>query len=319
MATNSFLPFASGADANVLTDAQYQSDLASGGTYADGVVSGQASSAQANKVWRQSTAMSSALGQVIVDILSEDANDSLTTAELAQLLIEAFSGGTLLATTVFPAGSSTWTPNPLTTKARYRLCAPGGSGGGAPALASSATTACASTGGGGGSYEEGIMTFSRGALSAGIAIYVGTGGASPTAGQNDGNPGIHSYIGGRVAPGGPGGLAGQPYTPPFAVSLGTVAGLPSGAIASGVTLQTLIADPGGAAGSGFAMNTGNILPGPGGSSLIGHGGVFGGSGGVSAGAQAYGGGGSGTATEPGGAATSGGAGAVGYIQIDEYL
>jgi len=95
MATNSFLPFASGSNANVLTDAQYQSDLASGGTYTDGVVSGQAASAQANKVWRQSTAMSSALGQLIVTQINADASDSQATATLAQNLgyaIQTFGG-----------------------------------------------------------------------------------------------------------------------------------------------------------------------------------------------------------------------------------
>jgi len=376
MATNYFLPFASSTDANVLTDAQYRTALASGGTYAAGVVSGQASSQQANKTWRQSTALSAALGQLIVTQINADASDSQATATLAQNLgyaIQTFGGvlpfnadfanavngypknaivadaslaglfwastadsntttpgasgaswmpltsGMLLKTTVFQPGPSTWTPNPLTSTARYRMAGAGASGGGCPALDADATTGCVSTGGGAGAYEEGIMAFARGALSAGIAVVVGTGGAAPTAGQNNGNPGIASSIGGRTCAGGPAGLAGGAYTPPFFVALGSIAGVPSGSIASGVSLQTLVSDPGGQAGTGIALRTDYLLSGNGGNSLIGHGGIYGQNGGASSGAQGYGGGGSGTATQPGNPATSGGGGGPGYIQIDEYL
>lgn len=53
--TNGFVPFAYGSGANVLSDSAYQSAIATGGTFVNGVVQGQASSQQANKSWRQGT------------------------------------------------------------------------------------------------------------------------------------------------------------------------------------------------------------------------------------------------------------------------
>ncbi len=76
MATNNILPWASGTDANVLTDADYASALAENGTYQNGVQTGQASSKQANKTWRQAVAPASGVAQFIVDNLGVDVSDS---------------------------------------------------------------------------------------------------------------------------------------------------------------------------------------------------------------------------------------------------
>lgn len=55
MAQNKILPWAQTPDANALSDADYSSAMATNGAYANGVKSGQASSHQANKTWRQAT------------------------------------------------------------------------------------------------------------------------------------------------------------------------------------------------------------------------------------------------------------------------
>ena len=78
MAENKILPWAQTATANTLSDADYASDVAIGGSYADGVKTGQASSQQANKTWRQATAPGSGLSQFLVDNLSVDVTDSDT-------------------------------------------------------------------------------------------------------------------------------------------------------------------------------------------------------------------------------------------------
>lgn len=85
MATNKFLPFAAGDDANVMSDDDYANALATNGAYQKGVTTGQASSKQANKTWRQSSLMAAAIAQVIVDF-GQDAHDALTPEQLAALI-----------------------------------------------------------------------------------------------------------------------------------------------------------------------------------------------------------------------------------------
>lgn len=88
MATNKFLPFAAGDDANVMSDDDYANALATNGTFQKGVTTGQASSKQANKAWRQATLMAAAIAQVIVDF-GEDANDGMSPEDLASLIRKA--------------------------------------------------------------------------------------------------------------------------------------------------------------------------------------------------------------------------------------
>ncbi|MFT9025904.1 hypothetical protein [Acetobacter indonesiensis] len=85
MATNKFLPFAAGDDANVMSDDDYANALATNGAFQKGVTTGQASSKQANKTWRQATLMAAAIAQIIADAGS-DINDSLTQEAIASLL-----------------------------------------------------------------------------------------------------------------------------------------------------------------------------------------------------------------------------------------
>ncbi|MFS8371205.1 hypothetical protein, partial [Acetobacter indonesiensis] len=88
MATNKFLPFAAGDDANVMSDDDYANALATNGAFQKGVTTGQASSKQANKTWRQSSLMAAAIAQVIVDF-GQDAHDALTPEQLAALIRSA--------------------------------------------------------------------------------------------------------------------------------------------------------------------------------------------------------------------------------------
>lgn len=83
--TNDFLPFAVGANANVLS----QSDYAALNALAGGFQAGTAVSAQLNKVWRQSSIMSAVLAQFIVNNSGQSALDDGTTTSLLDNLTGA--------------------------------------------------------------------------------------------------------------------------------------------------------------------------------------------------------------------------------------
>ena len=63
--TNDFLPFASNVAANVMSQAEYLAAFSGGGIGQVGFSAGTAISSQLNKVWRQSAAMSAAIGGMI--------------------------------------------------------------------------------------------------------------------------------------------------------------------------------------------------------------------------------------------------------------
>lgn len=85
MATSDFLPFATGAGANVLSQADYAALPA----VSTGYQSGIAKSQQLNKTWRQSSIMASVLGQMIASQSGQNAVDDGTTATLLANLIAA--------------------------------------------------------------------------------------------------------------------------------------------------------------------------------------------------------------------------------------
>jgi len=92
MADNEFLPFGTTAGANVLAQALY-SGLSARST---GFMSGVASSAQLNKVWRQSSSMAAMIGQFIADNSGNDADDDGDIATLLsnfELAATSFVGG----------------------------------------------------------------------------------------------------------------------------------------------------------------------------------------------------------------------------------
>lgn len=85
MATNDFLPFATGGSANVLTQAQWAALSA----LLNGFQSGVADSKSINKAFRQSSIMSSVLAQFIVAQTGQNAVDDGTTATLLANLLAA--------------------------------------------------------------------------------------------------------------------------------------------------------------------------------------------------------------------------------------
>lgn len=78
MATSDFLPFATGAGSNVISQATYASLTAQ----QTGFQAGVANSAQLNKVWRQSSIMAAVLAQFSVDLTGQNAVDDGTLATL---------------------------------------------------------------------------------------------------------------------------------------------------------------------------------------------------------------------------------------------
>ena len=89
MAENKIIPWAQTGTANVLSDDAYAADVAKWGLYGDGVKTGQASSQQANKTWRQATAPGSGLSQFLVDNLSVDVTDADTPATFSNRIANA--------------------------------------------------------------------------------------------------------------------------------------------------------------------------------------------------------------------------------------
>lgn len=82
---NDFLPFAAAAGANVMTQAAYEAAA----TTSTGVVSGTASSAAANKTWRQASLMAAMIAKFIVDKAAQPVVDDGTTATIETNFIAA--------------------------------------------------------------------------------------------------------------------------------------------------------------------------------------------------------------------------------------
>lgn len=87
MAKNEFKPFAIGEYANVLTQEEYEALPAVGAGFTAGV----AKSEELNKVWRQSSVMSSVLGDFIAINTGDDVLDDGDTNRVLQSLIKALS------------------------------------------------------------------------------------------------------------------------------------------------------------------------------------------------------------------------------------
>lgn len=87
MAKNEFKPFAIGEYANVLSQNEYEVLPAVGAGFTAGV----AKSEELNKVWRQSSVMSSVLGDFIAINSGDDVLDDGDTSRILQSLIKALS------------------------------------------------------------------------------------------------------------------------------------------------------------------------------------------------------------------------------------
>lgn len=100
MPTNDFIGFASAGSANIMS----QADYAAAAEQTDGVQPGMASSALANKIWRQGANMAAALGEII-KAQGIDALDNGDIATLSNNIVSALSafllslsGGTMTGT-----------------------------------------------------------------------------------------------------------------------------------------------------------------------------------------------------------------------------
>lgn len=105
MPVNQFLPFATDEDANVMSQADYAALAAR----QDGFQLGVASSQQLNKVWRQSSIISTAIAQFICDNQAADVLDNGEIPALVTQLktaIQSFLGGN--STLVLPGTTVLW-------------------------------------------------------------------------------------------------------------------------------------------------------------------------------------------------------------------
>lgn len=300
MATNDFLPFAGGAGANVLTQAAY---LAQAALRSNGFSAGTAQSAQLNKVWRQSSLIAAAVAQVISDNANVDVLDDGTIATIVANLKKAVSGR-LIGTQVFTA-NGTYTPTPGTTSVIVEAVGGGGSGGAAAAT----TSGQAAAGGGGGSGAYGRSRFTTGF--SGVAVTIGSAGAAPAAGANNGSPGGTTSFGALLSC--PGGTAGIGASATAGVGV-TGAGGGNGSNPSGANI---IGFGGKGGANGISIGSGQGLAGEGGGNPLGTGGHYP----IGTGARpgtGYGSGSSGANNNLSSAASAGVAAQPGIVIVYEY-
>ncbi len=225
MATNNFKPFAIGAGANVITQADYEALAA----LASGFTAGKASSAQVNKALRQSTAIASILAQFIANATGNDVLDNGDTATVLNNLIAALktngalsflqtannfseiksAGATAVSTALANLGSSDgtlkgrllnvqtflssglYTPTPGTNKIRIKLWSAGQGGQGSSTVNN--------TGGGGNAGGYGESFISMIGVSS-VLVTIGAGGvANPAGSSAGGNVGGSSSFGAYIA------------------------------------------------------------------------------------------------------------------------
>ncbi|MEI9692552.1 hypothetical protein V5074_05310 [Atlantibacter hermannii] len=238
MATNDFKPFATGAGANVMSQADYQALEA----LITGFQSGKASSAQVNKALRQATFISAALAQFVSDKTNSDVldngdlsgfvtkltngfakqylsrnnpfadikNDNSIITALQNLNMSDSAGyvGRLLAVKTYYISGS-YSPDPRAKKLRVTLTAGGASGG-----KSGVSGSYARGGGAGGTAISWID-----APSSTVSIVIGAGGVGVNTAGAFGNPGGNSQfgaqttaLGGTTSDGQGGGTSGEGIT-----------------------------------------------------------------------------------------------------------
>jgi len=136
----------------------------------------------------------SPVAQVLLATTSTAITNAMLTDERDFSNFGASSGGLINVQTFTSSG--TYTPTPGTTKVVVEAQGGGASGGGSAATTS--TTGSGASGGGAGAYAKALITSGF----AGIAVTVGSGGAAPAAGANDGSDGGNSSFGTLVVAGG---------------------------------------------------------------------------------------------------------------------
>lgn len=308
MATNNFKPFATGAGANVMSQADWEALTA----LLTGFKSGKAASAQVNKALRQGTVMASVIGQFIADSTGQDVLDNGNTSVLLTNFLNALkanTNGRLLNVRTFTA-SGTYTPTTGTKKIRVRLVGGGGAGGGAAASTVTGNVA-AGHGGTAGTYgETGLIDVSS---VSSVAVTVGAGGNGSSGGN--GTAGGVSAFGTYIsAPGGQAGAAGSST----ATTQTIVSDHSNGSPCTGANV--LVSIPGQGGFGQVSLNANTVKGGQGGSSVLGLGGGAYTTNATPNPGTGYGGGGAGSVTtvSGGSTATAGGNGSQGIVIIEEY-
>lgn len=266
MAINEFLTFASGAGANVLSQAEYEAL----GARLTGFQAGVARSVEVNKAIRQAAFMASILAGFIADTTGQDVLDNGNAPAMLAALQAAILGGTpgrLIKTTVIKnAGSAIYVPTPGMRFVDVEIVGAGGGTGGLPAT-SSAQTATAG-GGGSGAYARGIFTAAQ--IGSSVPLTIGAGGAAGAVGTGAGGAGGSTAFGSfMTAPGGGGSGVG------IVVAANAVDIAIGGAAASIATGGTIANFTGVQGNFGFAILS-KTLGGPGASTPLGTGGLAGG-------------------------------------------
>ncbi|WP_312731443.1 glycine-rich domain-containing protein [Atlantibacter hermannii] len=300
MPTNNFKPFATGAGANVLSQADYESLAA----LSSGFQAGKASSAQINKALRQGAVMASVLAQYIADSSGNDVLDNGNTAAILASLksgLLAASTGRLLRPPVTLLSSGTYTPGAGTKSIIVEVQGAGGGGGGVGVTNS--TSVAVGCGGGSGAYAKSYISN----IATSYTVIVGAGGSAGVNGSG-GNGGGSSF-GAITAGGGYGGGSGN-GVPPI---IQNASGIPT---ASGANILNV---SGSNPTIAMALSTSVIISGGGGNSPLGVGGNPHGSAGPGSVATGYGAGGGGANAYPNNPTSYKGAdGANGVVIIWEF-
>lgn len=301
MAINNFKPFAIGAGANVLSQADYEALAA----LSSGFQAGKASSAQINKVLRQSAVMASMLAQFIADSSGNDVLDNGNTAAILANLkagLLSASPGRLLGCRVI-ASSGVYTPSAGTKSIIVEVQGAGGGGAGAGATSSSAIAI--GSGGSSGAYAKSLITN----LAASYAVVVGLGGSGGNGSANGLNGGASSFGSLITANGGFGGGFSNGAPPALNNATGS-------ATASGGNLINIT---GASPVIAMALSLGVCIAGGGGSSMLGNGGGAHGTAGGGSPASGYGAGGGGAnAYASNSTQYNGAAGSNGVVIVWEY-
>ncbi len=291
---NDFLPFAVGAGANVLPQADYLALAA----VSLGFQSGTAQSAACNKVWRQSSVMAAVLAQFIVARSGQAAVDDGTTATLLSNLLASSAALNGDPAQVFAVATAT-APNQAVNLGQLALLK---------------TVAPFS--------RSGLFTVPAGVYTIWVSgVAAGGGGAAGAS-----TSGLSSRVGGG---GGGGGACGQYLMrAPFSVLPGQVinivigaggfGGIVGGAAATAggnTVIGTLATLTGGSPGGAGAVATVNALGGGGNGGLGGAGGKAAQGAGQSGTGAAFGGGGGCYGSGPG-TAGNGGVGGQGLVIIE---
>lgn len=304
MAKNEFLTFGTAANANVLPNADYQALPARSSGFGSGV----AKSEQLNKVWRQSSVMTSAMAQYIADSTGNDVLDNGDMAALSDGLSSALSGR-LIGVKVFTT-SQTYTPTIGAKKLLVEVVGAGGGGQGAGAQY------IIGGGGGSGAYVKALIT----SPDSSYVITIGNGGTGTSAmnASEVSNAGGDTSFGSLITcRGGKGGISDKPPTAPTTGSSCIAPGGLGGAATTSSGITILVSQSGSRGSYGTAIHP-NYLGGNGSNSPLGAGGA----GGATTGpldsfkATGYGSGGGGNATVS--TASPGGNGANGAVIVWEY-